>query len=236
MKCVFFRLLFVCIFSYGSFAFSQDAVELDIPKNKYGLELIESIELYQKTVELDSSKILVDLKDFIPGIILDIRYATPNNFTGEKVYESSKAFLRIEAAKALRNAEKELNELGYGLKIFDAYRPYSATLKFYKIVEDKSFVATPWHGSRHNRACAVDVTLININTGEELKMPTAFDDFTEKAAADYPYLSDEALKNRKLLIDVMRKHGFRVFASEWWHYDFIGWKKYELLNIDHEDF
>ena len=235
MKWVFFRLLFVCILSYGSFVFSQDADKVNIPKNEYGLEVIESIELYYQTVEIDSSKILVDLEDFIPGIILDIRYATTNNFTGEKVYVSSKAFLRIEAAKALRNAEKELNELGYGLKVFDAYRPYNATLKFYKIVEDKKFVATPWDGSRHNRACAVDVTLINISTGEELKMPTAFDDFTAKAAAAYPDLPEEALENRKLLIDVMKRHGFKVIDSEWWHYDFQGWDKYEILNIDHED-
>jgi len=194
---IFCCLFLIFVSSYHSY--SQLEGRTEIPANEYGLEVIESIELYYKTVALDSSKMLVDLKDLIPGIILDIRYATTNNFTGEKVYESFKAFLRIEAAKALRNVEKELNELGYGLKVFDAYRPYDATLKFYNIVEDKKFVATPWDGSRHNRACAVDVTLINISTGEELNMPTAFDDFTLKAAADYPDLPEEVLKNRKLL-------------------------------------
>ncbi|MFC2107054.1 M15 family metallopeptidase [Bacteroidota bacterium] len=235
MQRVFNSLLFIFVVFYTSISFSQDAATVNIPKNEYGLEVIESVELYHKTVDIDSSKMLVDLNNFIPGIILDMRYATINNFTGEKVYKSSKAFLRIQAAKALLNVEKELNEMGYGLMVFDAYRPYDATLKFYKIVEDKRFVATPWDGSRHNRACAVDLTLINISTGEELKMPTTFDDFSEKAAADYPDLPEEVLKNRKLLIDVMRKHGFNVIDSEWWHYDYQGWDKYELLNIDHED-
>lgn len=178
---------------------------------------------------------MVDLSLFVKGITLDVRYATTNNFTGEQIYEAPLAFVRQPVAEALKNVSEELALYGLGIKVFDAYRPYSATLKFYEVMKgDTNFVAAPWKGSRHNRGCAVDVTLIDINTGVELPMPTAFDDFTEKAAVDYPDLPDELLKNRKLLIDIMTKYGFETYAWEWWHYDFSGWENFDLMDISFE--
>ncbi len=175
---------------------------------------------------------MVDLSGFIEGISLDIRYATTNNFSGEQIYEAPKAFARLPVAEALKKINEELATYGLGIKIFDAYRPYTATVKFYEVMQgDTNLVAAPWKGSRHNRGCAVDVTLININTGIELAMPTEFDDFTEKAAVDYTDLPEDVLKNRQLLIDIMTKYGFDTYPWEWWHYDFKGWEKYDILDI-----
>jgi len=207
--------------------------------NKYEFEeklgVISNPRMYQIMVETDSNKQLVDLEQEIPGIVLDIRYATRNNFTGKKIYNSPKAFLRKPVARALASVQSELNSMGLDIKVFDAYRPYSATVKFYKIYPDTNFVAAPWRGSRHNRGCAVDLTLINIETGVELEMPTPFDDFTAKAAHDYMDLPEIAIKNRELLRNVMIKHGFSIYPHEWWHYDFVGWEHFELMNIAFED-
>lgn len=226
--------VFTCLFCFlfHSEIISQD---ISIPVNEYGLEVVGSVELYDQIIKGDSSRRMVDLKEYIPGIILDIKYATPDNFTGEKIYDKPDAFLRLEAAAALKKVEDELNMLGYGLKIYDAYRPYAATIKFYEVYRDTNFIATPWGGSRHNRGCAVDVSLVDLDSGEELLMPTAFDDFSEKAAPDYMDLPETAIKNRELLIRIMAKYGFVVYRTEWWHFDFSGWEKYEILNIDHDD-
>jgi D-alanyl-D-alanine dipeptidase len=96
-------------------------------------------------------------------------------------------------------------------------------------------VAAPWHGSRHNRGAAVDITLVDLKTGKELPMPTAFDDFTEKAAPDYPHLPDEVIRNRNLLITTMQQFGFSVYPHEWWHFDYIGWKKFPLMDLSFDE-
>ncbi len=123
-------------------------------------------------------------KNTFRALWLDIRYASNNNFTGEVIYNQPKAFVRLPVAKALQEVQSELNSMGLGLKIFDAYRPYAATLRFYEVYPDTMFVAAPWHGSRHNRGCAVDVSLVDLESGNELQMPSAFDDFSEKAMAN----------------------------------------------------
>ena len=122
-----------------------------------------------------------------------------------------------------------------GLLIFDAYRPYSATVRFYEIYNDTSYVASPWKGSRHNRGAAVDVSLIDFETGEELQMPTGYDNFSEAAHPDYGNLPENVLKNREILINEMQNHGFRVYPYEWWHFDFIGWEAYDLMDLSFED-
>ncbi len=203
--------------------------------NLYGLKIISTLPEYQKSIMENSDNILVDIEQLIPAIILDIKYATDDNFTRTKVYESPKAFLRKSVAEALQKVHYDLKELGLGLKVYDAYRPYSATVRFYEIIGDTNFVAAPWHGSRHNRGCAVDVTLIDLNTYTELEMPTAFDDFTQKAASDYIDLPDEVIKNRTLLINAMKRHGFSVFPHEWWHFDYEGWENFDLMDISFED-
>jgi len=200
--------------------------------NSYGLKIISDVDEYLVTVSLNPDNQMVDLSTFVDGIFLDIRYATKNNFTGEQIYDSPQAFARRPVAEALKKVSQELNMYGLGIKVFDAYRPYAATVKFYEVMQgDTNFVAAPWKGSRHNRGCAVDVTLININTGIELAMPTEFDDFSEKAAVEYAGLPEDVLKNRQLLIDIMTKHGFDTYPWEWWHYDFKGWEKFEVLDI-----
>lgn len=201
---------------------------------KYGLTPL-NYQAYANTVASDPKKELVDLADFIPNVVLDIRYATTNNFTGERIYELPMAYARRPVAEGLRKAQREFNALGLGLKIFDAYRPYGATVKFYEVYRDTTYVASPYRGSRHNRGCAVDVTLIDLRSGEELRMPTAYDSFNRNAWPSTPIKDDEARKNRELLIKVMQKYGFRVNSSEWWHFDFIGYRKYEILDIDFEE-
>jgi D-alanyl-D-alanine dipeptidase len=147
---------------------------------KYGLTPMR-YDQYLESVKRDPSKELVDLEKHIPGIVLDIRYATTNNFTGEKIYDIPKAYARKPVADALKRVQQDLSANGLGLKIFDGYRPYRATVKFYEVYRDTTYVASPYRGSRHNRGCAIDLTLIDLKTGEELKMPTGYDAFTRDA-------------------------------------------------------
>jgi D-alanyl-D-alanine dipeptidase len=203
-------------------------------QTKYGLKATNFKE-YVESVNADRKKELVDLEKVVPGIKLDIRYATSNNFTGERIYTLAKAYARKPVAESLQRIQADLKPLGLGLKVFDAYRPYKATVKFYEVYGDTTYVASPYRGSRHNRGCAVDLTLIDLKTGDELKMPTGYDSFSKAAWPSTPVQDVEVRKNRTLLINAMQKHGFRVNSSEWWHFDFIGWKKYEVLDIDFEE-
>jgi len=186
---------------------------------------------YSREVKADPNKRLVEIKKYIPGIQLDIRYATTNNFTHHVMYSQARSFARLPVVMALQQVEAELKLKGLGLKIYDAYRPYSVTAKFYEVTPDTNFVADPRKGSKHNRGCAVDLSLINLKTGKELDMPTGFDSFSKKAAANYPDLSPAEINNRELLKTVMQAHGFKVISTEWWHYDFNGWQNYELLDV-----
>lgn len=186
---------------------------------------------YYQQVKNKPNKRLVEIKKYIPNIVLDIRYATTNNFTHQIMYSQARAFTRLPVVLALQQVETALKTLGLGLKIYDAYRPYSVTVKFYDAVRDTNFVADPKKGSKHNRGCAIDLSLINLKTGKELDMPTGFDSFSKKAAADYPHLTKLQIANRELLKRVMQAHGFKVIPTEWWHYDFNGWQNYELLDV-----
>lgn len=219
------KYLTACFFLLVAFVMDVQA------QYRYGLKPL-GYEAYQKTVQADPEKELIDLEEYIPGIVLDIRYATTNNFTGEKIYDQAKAYARQPVAEALRKAQAELKSRGLGIKVFDGYRPYSATVKFYEVYRDTTYVASPYRGSRHNRGCAIDMTLIDLKTGKELKMPTGYDAFTKKAWPSTPVSDPEIARNRKLIIEVMDKVGFRVNSSEWWHFDFRGWKNFEILDID----
>lgn len=222
MKGLFVSVLIVATVSWGA------------AQNKYGLKVSDK-DAYLKAVKVDARKELIDLEKFIPGIVLDIRYATKNNFTGEQIYNLPKAYARKPVAEALKKVQADLKVQGLGIKIFDAYRPYKATVKFYEVYKDTTYVASPYRGSRHNRGCAIDMTLIVLKTGEALKMPTPYDSFQKEAWPTTPISDPEARKNRKLIIDAMQKHGFKVNSSEWWHFDFIGYKQYEVLDIDFEE-
>ncbi len=222
------KLLLLLLVSVFSETYSQ-------LKNPYGLEVINEYSIYKKSVELDKNKQLIEIKKHIPTIKLDIRYAGKNNFAKQAVYKQARAFARLPVVDALENVQDELKKSGYGLKIFDGYRPYSVTVKFFAIASDKTFVANPKDGSRHNRGCAIDLTLIDLRTGKELEMPTPYDSFAAEAASDFNNLPAKIIQNRKLLRDTMEKHGFRVLNNEWWHFDFIGWQNYNLIDIAFED-
>jgi len=203
--------------------------------NPYKLNIISNPGAYTLLVKNDSLKQLLDIKKTVPGIVLDIRYATSNNFTHKKVYTSARAFARLKVVRALAGVQSELSKQGLGLKVFDAYRPYAETLLFWDIIHDTAYVASPVTGSRHNRGCAVDVSIIELKTGKELQMPTPFDDFTMKAGAGYQQVAPAAKLNRQRLISIMSKYGFTVYPSEWWHFDFNGWKDYELMDLSFEE-
>lgn len=176
---------------------------------------------------------LVNIRDVIPNAQFDIRYATTNNFTNKKVYSCSECFLQASAAHALKKVQEELQLQGLSLKIFDAYRPLSVQKIFWALVPDARYVADPTKGSRHNRGCAVDVTLVK-RDGIELPMPTEFDDFTERAHAHNLNVSKEVGEHRTLLQNVMTKHGFEIMETEWWHFDFKDWRNYPILDISFE--
>lgn len=204
-----------------------------IPKNEFGLQVITNTQIYKSTIAADSSKKLVALKDFIKPLITDWKYATTENFTKYILYKNPEAYLRIEAAQALQKVQEELKQQGLSLKIFDAYRPYSVTKKMWQVVPDERYAANPAKGSGHNRGAAVDVTIVDLETGNELPMPTAFDDFTEKAHHNYMQLNAAVLSNRKLLKTTMEKHGFVALQTEWWHYYLPNAaQRFELLDLD----
>jgi D-alanyl-D-alanine dipeptidase len=200
-----------------------------IPANRYGLHVVPDRAAYERLARLDPDKRLVDLESL--GLPLDIRYATANNFMKKPLYPVAKAFLRAPAARALLGVESDLAQRGLGVKIFDAYRPYRVTEAMWEPIRNPDFVADPAKGSRHNRGAAVDLTLIDLRTGAELPIPTGYDDFTSRAAHAFTDLPADALANRALLRDVMTRHGFQPLPSEWWHYDFAGWERFELMDV-----
>ncbi len=189
--------------------------------------VVRSTAEYDRLVAADPDKRLVEITD-IPR---DVRYATTNNFMHVKLYPVAKVFLRRPAAIALHEVERELARDGLGLKIFDGYRPYRVTVQMWKPIRNPDFVADPAKGSRHNRGAAVDLTLIDRRTGRELPMPTGYDDFTPRARQDFNDLPPDVLANRGRLREVMKSHGFDPLPSEWWHFDFRGWEKFELLDL-----
>lgn len=172
---------------------------------------------------------IVDIRSIDSTIVLDIRYATANNFTKQVLYPVAKAKLRRVAAESLAAVQRELKKMNLGLKIFDGYRPLSIQRILWNIVPNTNFVADPKKGSKHNRGAAVDLTIIDAQ-GNELEMPTGYDDFTEKASHAYMDLTPEAMANRALLLDVMTRHGFHSIKSEWWHYDFRGWEQFDIMD------
>lgn len=176
---------------------------------------------------------LVELIRVDASLRLDIRYARSDNFVGRPVYPEARAFLQRPAAEALARVQARLRPLGYGLLIFDGYRPWSVTKLFWEVTPPplQKFVADPAQGSKHNRGCAVDLTLCDLATGAELELPTPFDDFTDAAAVDAPTASSAARAHRALLRTVMELEGFQVYEHEWWHYDFHAWRSFPILDL-----
>jgi D-alanyl-D-alanine dipeptidase len=179
---------------------------------------------------------LVELAPLDPGIHLDIRYATANDFLGTPVYSQARAFLQRPAAEALLRVQQKLKPLGYGLLIHDAYRPWYVTKIFWDATppEGKIFVADPAQGSRHNRGCAVDLTLYDLATGKPIEMPGTYDEMSPRSFPDYPGGTSLQRWHRDLLRRAMESEGFTVYEAEWWHFDYKDWKEYPILNVPFE--
>lgn len=180
---------------------------------------------------------LIELKTLDNTIKLDIRYATADNFMGRPVYPEARAFLQKPAAKSLLKVHQKLKKQGFGLVIFDGYRPWTITKLFWDTVaEDKrKFVANPEKGSKHNRGCAVDLSIYDLKTGALLPMPSGYDEFTERASPDYKGGTAEETKNRELLRGLMEDEGFTVNPNEWWHFDYKDWEKYAIYDISFDE-
>ena len=160
----------------------------------------------------------VKVKDYIPDIVVELKYATGQNFTGHVVYDFTEAYLRYSTVLKLMDVQAELREQGLRLKIWDAFRPLEAQEKLWYAKPDPNYVSNPWNGTNnHSRGHTLDVTLVNAE-GKELEMPTGFDDFSTYADRDYSDCTDAAAKNAMLLQEVMEKHGFTGLQSEWWHF------------------
>ncbi len=180
---------------------------------------------------------LVELITLDPAFKLDVRYASARNFVGRPVYDQARVFLQRPAAEALVRAQHALRARGYGLLLFDGYRPWRVTKLFWDVTppEKRAFVADPALGSRHNRGCAVDLSLYDRATGREVQMPSAYDEMSERAAADYAGGSAEARARRDLLREALTAEGFEVLSNEWWHFDYKDWRSYPLLDIPFQE-
>ena len=180
---------------------------------------------------------LVDLTTLDPRIKLDIRYATTNDFLGTAMYSSARAFLQRPAAEALLRALRWLAPQGYGLLIHDAYRPWYVTRMFWDATPDSmhGFVADPDSGSKHNRGCAVDLTLYDLATGSPVRTTGGYDEFSDRSYADYPGGTSLQRWYRALLRRAMEREGFVALPAEWWHFDYRAWKRYPVLNLSFEE-
>lgn len=181
---------------------------------------------------------LVELTNLAPELHLEIRYATTNNFMHRPMYAQARAFLQRPAAEAVVRADRALRAQGYGLLIFDGYRPWAVTKAFWDAASDAErkieFVANPRKGSRHNRGCAVDLTLYDLKTGGEVVMPSAYDEFSERAYPTYAGGPPEARTRRDLLRSALEAEGFTVYQAEWWHFDYKDWRSYRIQNVPFE--
>jgi D-alanyl-D-alanine dipeptidase len=180
------------------------------------------------TKESDSSA-FVNLRNYSDDFVFDMKYATADNFLKEKVYPCDECFLRVKTVKALLEANKSFLKKGYKIKLYDCYRPKAIQKKMFQLVPDPNFVANPKKGSIHNRGGAVDISLVD-SLGVEVNMGTKFDFFGEEASHNYQNLSDEILANRKFLKEIMLQNNFKIFESEWWHYNLNGSNKDAVSN------
>ncbi|MBS1796575.1 MAG: class D beta-lactamase [Acidobacteria bacterium] len=210
-----FTVAAICFILFTS-AFAQNKPPQE--PNKREADLLELIKL-DKTVKLD------------------IRYARTDNFVGKAVYKEARAFLQRPAAEALVRANKALKKEGFGIVVFDGYRPWSITKLFWEVTPDdkRKYVANPKTGSKHNRGCAVDLSLYDLKTGKLAPMPSDFDEFTERASPDYRGASEEETRNRELLRKTMEAEGFTVNPNEWWHFDYKDWPSYAIYDISFDD-
>lgn len=227
------RFQLLLIYTAFFVAIIPAAMAQDTVLNKYGLWVISDVAQLQKTAIQNPAKAMVNLKKINTGLVFDLRYAGVNNFMRQQLYPRiTTTYLRKAAADSLIAVQQELKKKGLGLKIFDAYRPYSITEKLWEPVKDDRYAADPKKGSGHNRGIAVDVTIIKLSSRIELEMGTGFDNFSDTAHHAFKNLPEDVLQNRLLLKTTMEKYGFKALDSEWWHYYLPNSSLYELLDID----
>lgn len=197
----------------------RDEVEKDEAESEEYLQATEEAEAEEEIKEeLPDDDDFVEIKTYIPDIVLELKYAGTDNFTGQKIYDFTEAYLRYGTVKKLMQVQDELREKGLFLKIWDAFRPVSAQFTLWEVYPDATYVANPNTGfSSHSRGNTVDVTIVDGN-GQEIVMPTGFDDFSKLADRDYRDCSKEAAEHALLLEDTMIKYGFRAYSGEWWHF------------------
>ncbi len=176
-----------------------------------------------------SSNQLIDILQVDNSIVIDLKYATSDNFLKHKLYSDNHAKLLPHVADALAKAQQEFLAHGVSIKVWDAYRPLRVQEIMWHKLPDERYVSNPAKGGRHTRGTAVDLTLVDATTGEELKMPTAFDNFTSLAHRDVEYSDAEIKRNYLLLDSIMIKHGFVGLQTEWWHYDIHDWQQFEVI-------
>lgn len=178
-----------------------------------------------------TNKPLVNIQQTHPRIRIDMRYATTNNFTGHRVYSADVCLTLPIVGEKLARIQTKLEQQELGLKVYDCFRPKSAQQKFWDLVQDERYVSNPAKGSRHTRATAVDLTLVD-KDGNELEMPSVFDDFSEKSHRNFMACTPAAIKNRALLEKLMVAEGFEPLTTEWWHFDLASWRSYPELDLE----
>ena len=213
-------------------AFTGCTVSSEIIPNKHGLMLIENAKQYDASIKNNPGQALVDLSSLGSTLTFDLRYCTDDNFVGQKLYPPLQTtYLRKDAAEALQKAVQNLKSKGYGLLIWDGYRPYSVTQKMWEIVPDSRYAADPKFGSGHNRGISIDLSLVDLTSGTPLDMGTGFDHFSDTAHISFKNLPDTILQNRKILQEAMEDAGFKVLETEWWHFYLPDSKSYPLMNL-----
>lgn len=213
-------------------ALAQSVIDT-LPRSKYGLPVVSDVRIYQKMVAADPANELVDMRVLIPDARFDVTYATTHNIVKRKLYPSADVFMRKPAALALQQANENLKKQGFGLLLFDGYRPYAVTVLFYEVIKDTTFVADPHKGSRHNRGMAIDLSLFDRKTGKRLSMPSDYDETTPRAFHSYTGSDSASLAHRAILRSAMEQVGFAIFPWEWWHYDFKGWENCFTYDLPH---
>ena len=200
------------------------------------INIVDSKHKYKLSIDSNKQKTMLNLQKLIPSIILDLRYNTTNNFTKRRLYKKANTtYLRVQPATALLNIQNILLKKGLGIKIFDAYRPYAATKLMWNLIQDDRYVANPKNGSNHNRGLAIDLTIVNITTLQELDMGTGFDNFTDTAHHSFINFTTAIVENRKLLKSIMEENGFKSFDTEWWHYSWPNNINYEVMDISFKE-
>jgi D-alanyl-D-alanine dipeptidase len=200
-------------------------------QNPYGLSITTSLSELKQQVDSQPLLQMVDLTSFIPALKTQWVYAGAQNFTGVVLYTNPRPYLRLAAAQRLRLAADSFQKLGLGILLYDAYRPYSVTLKMWEKVPDDRYAANPATGSGHNRGIAIDLTLYDLKSGQPLRMPTAFDNFSDTAHHSFEQLPPDVLRHRALLKGIMEYAGFVAMPTEWWHYSLPQAKSFPLMDL-----